>query len=75
MSVFQLKKGQSGKITGVKARGGVAARLSALGISCGTKVTALSFSLFNSGILIGVGQTRVALRRSAADLIEVEICI
>lgn len=74
MSVFSLKVGQRGMITAVKARGGVAARLSALGIACGAEVTALAFSLFNSSILLGVGYTRVAVRRAVAQSIEVEVC-
>ncbi len=74
MSVFDLKKGQSGKIIKISSGGAVAARLSALGIVCGQIVTALGFSLFNSGILAGVGATRVAIRRAVAKSIEVELC-
>ncbi len=74
MSVFDLKKGESGKIVRLKARGAVAARLAALGFSCGKVVTALSFSLFNSSILVGIGPSRVALRAAVARGIEVEKC-
>lgn len=71
MSVFDLKKGESGKIIKISARGAVAARLSSVGIQCGQIVTALAFSLFNSSILVGVGYSRVALRRAVAQLFEV----
>ncbi len=74
MSVFQLKKGQSGIIIRVEAGGAEAARLTALGICCGAKVTALAFSLFNSSILLGVNYSRVSLRRAVAERIEVRPC-
>ena len=73
MSVFDLKKGQSGKIVKINIQGAAAQRLNALGFVCGARVRALAFCLFNSGILAGVGATRVALRKKVASLIEVEV--
>lgn len=72
MSVFDLQVGQSGTIKGIRAGGAVAARLSALGIACGKRVTCLGFSLFNSSILVGVSSTRVSLRRAVAQSVEVK---
>lgn len=74
MSVFRLKPGQSGVITKIAAGGAVAARLNALGICCGAKVTALAFGLFSSGVLLGAGAVRVALRREVAEGVEVRPC-
>lgn len=74
MSVFDLKVGESGTITKISVCGAAAARLHALGFSCGQRVTVLAFSLFNSSILVGVGASRVALRRGAAQGVEVELC-
>ncbi len=67
-----MKKGQVGKITKIGVQGAAAERLKALGFKCGADVCALSFCLFNTGVLVGVGATRVALRKKIAELIEVE---
>lgn len=72
MSVFDLKAGQSGRITKINVQGAAAERLAALGFKCGASVCALSFCLFNTGVLVGVGATRVALRKKIAALVEVE---
>lgn len=72
MSVFDLKVGDSAIIIKITAQGAEADRLSAVGLTCGERVTALAFSLFNSGILLGVGASRVALRAAAAKKIEVQ---
>ena len=72
MSVFDLRKGQSKRITKIRVQGAAAERLKALGFKCGADVCALSFCLFNTGVLVGVGATRVALRKKIAALIEVE---
>lgn len=73
MSVYDLKTGQSGKISAIRVEGSAAARLSSLGITVGRRVTALAFSLFKSSVLIGCGSVRLGLRKSLAGLIEVEI--
>lgn len=71
MSVFNLKAGESAKITKISVTGAARDRLTALGITCGAKVTCLGFSLFNSSILLGVNAVRVALRKGVASAIEV----
>ena len=74
MKVYDLKTGETGKITAIFVTGVAAARLNSLGITAGKKVTALSFSLFKSSILIGCGAVRLGIRKSVAALIEVEKC-
>ena len=74
MNIYELKIGESGKITKINLTGGGATRLNSLGITVGKRVTALSYSLFKSSILIGCGAVRLGLRKSLAALIEVEKC-
>lgn len=72
MGVFDLKKGESGKILSVQVDGAAGERLNLLGIKKGQTVTVLSYSVFKGSVLLGVGYTRVAIRRSVAERIEVE---
>ena len=72
MGVFDLKKGESGKILSVQVDGAAGERLHLLGIKKGQTVTVLSYSLFKGSVLLGVGYNRVAIRRSIAERIEVE---
>ena len=74
MSVFDLKKGESGIIKSCNLAGSTAARLSSLGITAGRKIVVLSFSLFKSSVLIGCGAVRLGLRAVLAKNIEVEKC-
>jgi Fe2+ transport system protein FeoA len=71
MGVFDLRVGDSATIVKINIDGGAYERLHCLGFQAGAKVTVLSFSLFKSCVLLGVGQTRVAIRRGVASLIEV----
>ena len=74
MSVFDLKRGESGIIKGCTLSGNAASRLNSLGITVGKRVTVLSFSLFRGSVLIGCGAVRVGLRATIAKDIEVEKC-
>ena len=74
MSVFDLKRGDSGIIKSCNLTGSVFSRLSSLGIAVGKKVTVLSFSLFKSSVLIGCGAVRLGIRAALAKNIEVEKC-
>lgn len=74
MSVFDLAAGESGIIINCNLAGSAAARLTSLGIVAGRKITALSFSLFKSSVLIGCGAVRVGIRAALARQIEVEKC-
>ena len=75
MSVFDLKKGESGIIKSCNLSGSSLARLNSLGIAVGKKITVLSFSLFKSSVLIGCGAVRLGLRSMIAKAIEVEKCV
>lgn len=74
MGVYDLKAGESAKIVEINASGSGAARLRALGVAVGKRITVLSFSLFKAGVLIGCGAVRVGLRRKLAGLLAVEKC-
>lgn len=74
MDVYGLKTGESGKIIKINLSGNAAVRLNSLGVTVGKKVTALSFSLFKSSILIGCGAVRLGIRKATASLIEVQKC-
>lgn len=74
MNVFNLKVGESAKIVKINVTGAGAARLSSLGIIAGKRVTALAFSLFKTGVLIGCGAVRVGIRKAVAEQIEVQPC-
>lgn len=74
MGVFSLRVGESGKITEINLSGAAKERLTALGIKRGAAVKVLGFSLFKSGVLLGAGNTRVAVRKAVAENIKVEKC-
>ena len=71
MTVFDLKKGEEGRVAAIKLEGAVAARLAALGLKVGDKVQVLSYSLFNSSVLLAFGAVRVGVRKPIAIKIEV----
>jgi Fe2+ transport system protein FeoA len=71
MSVFDLSVGEEGEIVKINVSGKGGERLSSLGFAVGKSVQVLGFSLFKSSVLLAVGQTRVAVRKEVAKLIEV----
>lgn len=73
MSVFDLKKGQRAKVKSVAVDGAAGERLTSLGVVRGAEISAVAFSLFNGSVLITVGYNRLAIRRSVAERIEVEV--
>lgn len=74
MGVFNLKRGQSGVIKMVAVDGAAGQRLKSLGVIKGAKITVIGYCLFNSSVLILCGYNRIALRKSVAERIEVELC-
>lgn len=74
MGVFNLKKGQSGVIKLVAVDGTAGQRLKSLGVVKGAIVSVIGYCLFNSSVLILCGYNRIALRKSVAERIEVELC-
>ena len=71
MTVFDLKKGEEAEVTAIKLEGSAAARLSAIGLKVGDRVQVLSYSLFNSSVLLAFGAVRVGVRKPLAQKIEV----
>ena len=53
--------------------GAAGERLASLGVKSGQKVTAVAFSLFKGSVLITIGYNRLAIRKSVAQRIEVEV--
>ena len=74
MSVYDLKKGESGEITVVSVSGAAGERLASLGVVKGASVTCLDFSMFKGSVLISVGANRIGLRKAVANRIEVRVC-
>jgi Fe2+ transport system protein FeoA len=72
MGVFDLKEGQRAEISAINVDGAAANRLYSLGFCIGERVEVLGFSLFKSCVLVGIGQTRAAIRRGVANKIEVK---
>lgn len=72
MRVFDLKAGQTAKITKISIQGGALERLTALGVKVGERIEVLSFSLLKSSVLIACSAVRIGLRKSLAQQIEVE---
>ena len=73
MTVFDLKKGDMAKVTGINLEGSAYSRLSALGLKIGTDVQVLSYSLFKSAVLLSFGAVRVGIRKPLAMKIEVSV--
>lgn len=74
MSVFDLKIGESGRVTTVNVDGAAGERLASLGVKKGQIITAVAFSVFRGSVLITIGYNRLAVRKSVARRIEVEVC-
>ncbi len=73
MTVFSLRVGEYATVTKINVTGGARERLASLGVRRGGKVRILGYSMFGSSVLIACGAVRVAVRRSLAEKIEVEI--
>lgn len=71
MSVYDLKKGESGEIVSVNVDGAAGERLASLGVVKGASLTCLDFSMFKGSVLISVGANRIGLRKVVASRIEV----
>lgn len=74
MTISDMKKGQSAKILSINVDGAARERLKSLGFCKGKRVMAAAFSFLNGSILLLCGYNRVAIRRSVAAKIEVELC-
>ena len=74
MTVFNLQKNQSARITQMDVYGAPQRRLFSLGIVVGAKIKVISFSLFKSAVLISCGAIRLSMRKDFAKLIRVDGC-
>ena len=74
MSVYDLKKGESGEIVSVDVDGAAGERLASLGVVKGVIIVCLDFSLFRGSVLISVGANRIGLRKAIASKIGLRKC-
>ncbi len=72
MTVFDLKAGESAEIARINLSGAAMARLKALGICDGARITVLSYSLFKSSALVSCAAVRVGIRKKLAEKIELK---
>lgn len=73
MTLNDLKPGQSGKISFIRARGRLKRRFMDMGIVAGTDVTVQKIAPLGDPIEISVRQYRLSLRKDEADSIEMEV--
>jgi ferrous iron transport protein A len=72
ITVNTMKSGQTGTIIEIQGGQGLTARLSALGIIPGRKITKISEMFMRGPVTIKTGNTRVAIGYGMADKIIVE---
>ena len=72
IAVSKMKPGQTGKIIEIQGGQGLSARLSALGIIPGRKLTKISEMLMRGPVTVQTGSTQVAIGHGMADKIIVE---
>jgi len=72
ITVSKMKSGQTGKIIEIQGGQGLNARLNALGIIPGRKLTKISEMLMRGPVTIKTGNTQVAVGYGMADKIIVE---
>lgn len=72
IAVSKMKSGQTGKIVEIQGGQGLSARLSALGIIPGRKLTKISEMLMRGPVTVKTGSTQVAIGHGMADKIIVE---
>ncbi|HOJ84700.1 MAG TPA: FeoA family protein [Bacillota bacterium] len=72
VSLVEMKTGQSGQIRQIYGGRGMAARLQALGLYPGKKITKLS-AVSRGPVVVEIDRTRVALGHGCARRIFVEI--
>ncbi|WP_136805412.1 FeoA family protein [Desulfosediminicola flagellatus] len=73
IALRQMKKGESGSITAVKANGELGRRIREMGLIPGAKVTICGKAPLQDPVAIRVLNTTLTLRNNEADFIQVEI--
>ncbi len=74
MKLNELHKGNSGTIKKIHADKTLKSRFNSFGITKGQKITVEEITLAKETIEIKIGRTKIALRVSEAQNIEVEAC-
>ncbi len=73
MTLANMEAGQTGKVTSVRGGHGFRARLDALGIRPGMKITKVSGQIMRGPIIVKVGNSQVAIGFGMARHILVEV--
>ncbi len=73
IALRQMKKGQSGSISAVKANGELGRRIREMGLIPGAKITLCGKAPLQDPVAIRVLNTTLTLRNNEADFIQVEI--
>lgn len=73
VTLAEMKTGQSGRVCRVQGGPGMVARLQALGLHPGKKVTKLSAVFHRGPVVVGVDHSRIALGYGRANRILVEV--
>ncbi len=72
MNLNELKKGKTAKIISINSDAILKSRLSSFGITRGTIINVIEYTIAKNTIEIQINNTKLALRNSEAQLIEVE---
>lgn len=72
MKLSQLKIGQQAKITAIN-QGSHSLRIMELGIVIGTIIVNKSMAPFGNAVAYGFGDSTISMRKSEAELIEIEL--
>ncbi len=73
MTLNQLEIGQSGRVTHVNGTGAIRRRLLDLGIHTGEEIRLVRRAPLKDPIEISLGNGHISIRRSEAELIELEL--
>lgn len=73
VSLVEMKTGQSGRVSQIQGGQGMVARLQALGIHPGKRVTKLSAVFQRGPVVLGIDRSQVALGYGQANRVFVEI--
>lgn len=73
IALRQMKKGQSGSITAVKATGEMGRRIREMGLIPGARITICGKAPLQDPVALRVLNTTLTLRNNEADFIQVEI--
>ncbi|NLA25978.1 MAG: ferrous iron transport protein A [Firmicutes bacterium] len=73
VSLVEMKTGQSGRVSQIQGGHGMVARLQALGIHPGKRVTKVSAVFQRGPVVLGIDRSQVALGYGQANRIFVEV--